>query len=233
MDRRRGIIGSYEGGSGPIIPDGYVKNGLVFFLDGIQLRSADSWSDIVGGKTFTLNNCSLNAAGTGIVFNGSSSYGELPGVITSDWANETIEMAFNASSTNVENKTVLCQPYLNNSVGISMRLGYEAASTPRFAMGIDGVTRNFYYYRLTNTKNIISGNADRVIVNGVMATSTHSTYYSKNTKGITYLGAHATSGNPTGFFNGTIHAVRIYNRKLTQAEMIQNQEADKARYGLA
>ena len=229
--RRRVLMGLRPVAPSPV-PSGYVTDGLIFFLDGLQFATSSEWKDIIGGNVFALNNCSINADNNGVVFNGSTSYGVMDGAVSNNFEGETIEIAL-TKSADIINKTAFCQPYLNNSVGISMRFGYEAANRPRFAMGLDGVTRNFYYTNITQNKNVISGNADMVIVNGTTLTLTHSTYYSKNTTGKTYVGAHATTGNLTGYYNGTIHAIRIYNRKLTQAEILQNQTADAARYSLS
>ena len=230
--RRRALMMQAAAAPAPVVPSGYVSSGIIFFLDGLQSVSATQWEDIIGGKVFALNNCSINADNNGVVFNGSTSYGVMDGAVTDNFEGETIEIAINQSGT-IVNKTAFCQPYVNQAVGISMRFGYEASNRPRFAMGLDGVTRNFYYTDITQNKNVISGNADMVIVNGTTLTKTHSTYYSKNTTGKTYVGAHATTGNLTGYFSGTIHAIRIYNRKLTQAEILQNQAADVLRYGLS
>ena len=40
-----------------------------------------------------------------------------------------------------------------------------------------------------------------------------------------YLGAGNNRGNAEGFFNGIIDEVRIYNRPLTDAEILQNFES--------
>ena len=73
-----------------------------------------------------------------------------------------------------------------------------------------------------------------VVVNESVATTAHSTSYSKNQTGITYLGANRFSldGNVSGFYNGKIHAIRIYNRKLTEAEIKANQANDATYYGI-
>ncbi len=47
------------------------------------------------------------------------------------------------------------------------------------------------------------------------------------------LGANPNSNNDAGnFFNGTIYSVRIYNRALTDDEVMQNYKIDKMLYGV-
>ena len=55
------------------------------------------------------------------------------------------------------------------------------------------------------------------------------------TNGLYYgIGAHSstTLNLASGYFKGNIGIVRIYNRQLTAAEVLQNYNANKARYGL-
>ena len=232
LDRRRALM-VQRGGNTPIIPSGYVTDGLVFFLDGKQFASASKWKDIVGDKEFTLYDCAVNLSEDGIVFDGSTSYGEYIGAITNGpWSNETIEVVFDGKS-NITSACILSQPYLNNSVGISMRFGNQTTDTPRFAMGLDAVNRYYYYMKLNKSKNVISGNSTDVIVNGVVATGKGWTNYSQNQSGNSYIGANRISGGVVNRYAGTIHAIRIYSRKLTQNERLQNQSVDAVRYQLS
>ena len=41
-----------------------------------------------------------------------------------------------------------------------------------------------------------------------------------------------SSSRVTGYYDGWMGAVRVYNRALTGAEVLLNYNADKARYGL-
>ena len=78
----------------------------------------------------------------------------------------------------------------------------------------------------------IGATIDSLVYRGTSYTNSSSTTYSKNQNGNTYLGAFATSGNPVGHIMGTIYAVRIYNRKLSVAEMKANQANDLIYYNL-
>lgn len=237
MDRRRALMAS-SGVVLPPVPSGYITNGLVFFLDGKQLATATKWTDIVGGKSFALTDCTLTA--NGVVFNGSTSVGVMPGQISTDWENETIEVVFTGADKTtspdytIYTRAILCQPYMNDSVGISCRFGnYDDV---RCAIGLDGVQRAIRHYpkRGDNVTyaHLIGLNTNLLIYNKTSKTASSNTSYSKNTTGDTVLGRSATSVT-TGSLNGIIHAVRIYNRKLSQAEIIANQNNDLSYYGLS
>lgn len=236
MERRRALMAS----SKPVvIPSGYVTDGLVFFLDAKQLASDTKWTDIIMRKQFDLTDCQKTA--NGMLFDQATSVGVCPGQITSDWATETIEAVFTAADTRsdggtIKTRSILCQPYANDAVGISLRFGDNWASV-RCAIGLDGVKRaimNFSPFRNSTEQYVhaISVNGDRCVFNGKYIGSTSQTTYSKNSTGDTVLGATATS-SVFGRNLGTIHAVRIYNRKLTEAEMKANQARDLVYYGLS
>lgn len=215
------------------IPDGYVKNGLVFFLDGTQKLDADSWTDIISGKKFDLKNCTLGT--NGVVFNGSTSYAERSGLVSRDWSNETIEVCMSGGNlTSSSGIFVFAQPFID-SVGISFRCGYHTTNRGRAGIGLDDATRAYPVFNSSGVKTFSA--CDRVaVVNGVLSSyGNHSTSYGKNLMGKTFIGAGPTVNNDglRLFFRGTIYAIRIYNRKLSVAEMQANQQADASRYGLS
>ena len=218
----------------PVMPSGYVTNGLVFFLDGKQLVSASAWTDIIGGKTFTLHNCSLGT--NGIVFDGSTSYGEYNGAVSSDWANETIEavITYTGTSADFQKMSLFNQAMINNTLGAGMNFGNNGNNLIRVCMAADGTTRVLLQFTFDNTHKpkYISRSSAKLVANGTESNASGgSTSYGANASGKTMLGARRTSGDPVNKFNGTIHAIRIYNKKLTVDEMISNQQTDAVRYG--
>ena len=227
-NRRRAMMGRV---SSDLVPDGYVKDGLIFFLDGLQLCTASAWTDIVGRKTFTLYNCTRDANEKGIVFDGSSSYGEAPGYISLDFAAETIEAASTGLLPDNTGVAILNQPLVNGDCGVSLMGGATTTTVP-IAYVADGQTRNYITRTRTVTQHI-SANKDRVVTNhgNASGNGTRSTSYAGYTENVTTLGSR--NGASRAYkFNGTIYAVRIYNRLLSQAEMLQNQLADASRYGI-
>jgi hypothetical protein len=45
------------------------------------------------------------------------------------------------------------------------------------------------------------------------------------------IGAHFFNGNPVSFWDGKIAEVRVYSTSLTGAEVLNNYNSTKARYG--
>lgn len=214
------------------IPSGYIKNGLVFFLDGKSAQSGE-WVDIVGSKSFTLTDCTVSS--NGVVFNGTSSKGICSGQITSDWGNETIEVVISGYSdgTALQRMSILSQPEINSANGIDMLFAYEGSYT-KIAIVSDGTNRTFKTFQKNLNARCLSASASNAVVNGTEQAGTGSTTFSANTSGNTYLGAYGEgSAEIVRYFGGTIHAVRIYNRKLSVAEMQANQQTDMTYYGLS
>lgn len=219
---------------GAAVPEGYVTEGLIFFLDGRQLADAGSWTDIVGGKTFTLTNCT--AASNGVAFDGTA-YGEYSGAVSEDWENETIEVVFSGYPVDggkclgLKAMSLLYQPTIDGKLGASFRFGDEGGNI-RMVIAVDGERRALKQFPGTILPKCIGLSADIAVVSGRVWTSTSISSYSANTSGKTILGARTNTGEVSSFFTGTIHAVRIYGRKLTQAEILANQQNDAVYYGL-
>lgn len=75
----------------------YIQDGLVFHLDGIE-RGESGWTDLIGGKKFTLYNCTLND--DNVEFNGTSSYGKDTGYGTLANTKGAIEAVFTTDNFN-------------------------------------------------------------------------------------------------------------------------------------
>lgn len=233
MRRRRAIM--LRSVNLPPVPAGYVTDGLVFFLDGKQLVSATKWVDIVGGNIFNLTDC--NPVNNGVEFNGTTSHGEHGGPITNDWKNETIEVVFNGK-TEIATKVIFSQPMIDaTNVGIALRFGNDGSA--RLATASDGVSHSWFKTNISNAINRISVAATNTFDgiachNGVKVNLYSSVSYAKNETGITCLGCRKTTDPATSynFYQGIIHAVRIYNRKLSLAEMQANQANDLSYYNL-
>ncbi len=218
----------------PPVPTGYITDGLVFFLDGKQLATASKWVDIVGGKVFNLTNCSVGT--NGIVFDGTA-YGICNGKISSDAANETIEIvATNIDTTSITSMTMFSPPVVSGSVGIGLRFGGGANDYVRFATILDGSSQPRQRVAPANiTSNMkMSVESGTIVINGTSCgVSEQDGTYAANNSGNTYLGGRTTDGaSVVNYATCIIHAVRIYNRKLTVAEMQANHIIDTSYYGV-
>ena len=216
-------------------PTGYVSDGLIAFWDGIQnagsgvhVDGTNVWKDLVGGYEFSLNNTTvgddcMTFAGT------SSSYGTLSSADTASTfvaaKNGTLEIVYRSTSS--ASSQVMLQstatsglafgiyntsniiPYTDGSQGSQMMFSFSS-----------GTSNNFVAVRYT------SGAPISAIANGTaLTTSGGSSWSSPGTE--TYLGNRQTKANG---FAGSIYAIRLYRRQLTDTEIAENQALDRNRF---
>jgi len=74
-------------------------------------------------------------------------------------------------------------------------------------------------------------NTMRLYINGVQVSQNTGVTLSYVSE-IERIGAHFFGGNPVSFWDGKIAQVRVYSSALTGAEVLQNFDADRSRYGL-
>ena len=200
----------------------YIKDGLIFWLDGLNLWSdGTQWIDRIGKRVITLNNCSVSDLG--IVF-ASGSYGEYAGQIGEDWKNETIEAA--CSGTREQN-CILFPPSID---GLTTPIGLiQGNSTNGAGFYCDG---SLFRKPVVNVGwKTVSVNRNYAVRNkSSVGFSSQTDSWGKNTSGYTYIGRRVNTNSYQ--FLGTIYAIRIYNRQLSIAEMQQNQEVDNQRFNL-
>lgn len=230
MRRRRAIL-QYNNSEIPI-PQGYIQDGLIFFLDGKQKLTSSSWEDIVSGKKFNLYNCVLNQNG-GAVFDGTTSYGEYSGVIyiTRPY---TIELACSGflsgksvilSQSNTGTVDFLCRVYTDNGVD-NVRIIHSAASGfTHYAQKTCQLYSNAAYIRSEYMPSLY---ADKQLRSG---TKQYDFMEHSTVEGRTTLGC-LNNENYDFKYQGTIYALRIYNRQLTADEIFNNQAIDESRYNI-
>jgi hypothetical protein len=80
-------------------------------------------------------------------------------------------------------------------------------------------------------KNIATNTLETYINGASIGSVNHSLGSILNTSANLYLGSY-NGGEFSQWFNGRIGIVRLYNRALTSAEVLQNYNADKSKYGL-
>lgn len=197
----------------------YIQDGLVFQLDGIHKGpTADAWTDLVGGKVFTNTGCTPLVNGWQIT-NTTSTYNSLRNTdtLTLPQASYTIEVCYNSTKTT--------------------GLMFIPKDANNISLGLVAQTRFIWTTGTTNELSISSGtlaglhtvsaNASRGLLDGVtQLTKSGSNSWSRGT----YNGIGARSTNATYSFNGTIYAIRIYNRQLSYDEMTHNQKEDIRRF---
>lgn len=216
-----------------------VKDGLVLYLDASSgtsyspLNSGTRWRDISGnsfsgslvnGPTFS------NLNGGSIIFDGVDDF-----VTGSDSAN----FAFGTG-----NFTVDVWGFLPGSGGIFVDLRSTTSGTGNGYS--DYIANNkFYLYWANGNRYISTGSISSNSWNNITATrssSTVSVYFNAILDGTSVSNTNLTEGGfrlarnintvGTGYMNGRIGNVKIYNRALSATEVLQNYNATKARFGL-
>jgi hypothetical protein len=89
------------------------------------------------------------------------------------------------------------------------------------------------YY--SNNPITLSINGDRGIINGILTGYIHETetdYWNADTYNRYRIGSAINGGAAKAPFDGHIYSIRFYNRKLTQAEQLHNQQIDNIRFNL-
>ena len=206
--------------------EGIITDGLVLNLDAgftpSYPRSGTTWADIsLSGNNGTLIN-GPTFSGDSIVFDGTNDYVSTSISRNGDY---TITIIFKI-----------------NSLTTDMRLvGAVSGPGNQFAAGWWGTTFRLWLENTWNdtgfisTTNIIyilsivqEGTDNKIYVNGNYNSviSNKTSYFNNLGFGNRFLNSYGS------FFNGDIYTTQIYNRALSAAEVLQNYNATKDRYGL-
>lgn len=221
----------------------YVTSGLTLYLDAGDTTSypgsGSTWTNLAsGGNNGTLiNSPTYSSANNGsLVFNGSTQYVDVANYSALNGSTQTmICWAKSASAANFggfgclmsKRDVYIMHPFSNNTL-------------IDFYYLLNG---SFQYVRITasniNNWNMYASSWDgstiRAYVNGSLVTSGDfpATFLAVNDNGSLLIGKDDTTIDSTRYLNGNISIAMQYNRALTDAEILQNYNAFKGRYGLA
>lgn len=217
-----GSVLVFSQGSGPTPPQpgpgdlsNYVQNGLVMHLDGIDKGGVSGrWTSLVGSTYFTLTSHATSESNA-ILMDGA-------GRLT---ATNPVTAAYNVGTVEV------CAEYLGSGSGVIF-----FGQSNGLAMIWAGSGYTFAVRTSSNQWNITkvslftaSANNARFMLNGVAGgTKATNSFGSGNSS--CYIGGRDKSNYY--YANARIHSIRLYNRQLTAAEMLQNQQVDNARFNL-
>lgn len=192
-------------------PLSYIKDGLVFHLDGIDKgTNPDAWTDLVGGISYPLNG---NRTTKHSVIVTNYMYGDKQATFSVE--THTIEVCLECDSLgenvlfSIKNHSVGLQYY---ATGKCLYGGSKPAGrVGKIDKSINRLMASFVY--------------DYAIVNGekIQVSTLRDAWDADNANKFTSNWANV---------NPRIHSIRIYNRQLTQKEMLHNQEVDKKRFNL-
>jgi hypothetical protein len=230
-----------------------VTNGLQLYLDAGFLpsypRNGTAWNDLSGnGRNFTLTNGATFSSENGgcIVFDGSNDTCTGPASNTFNIAtngDHTVELIFK----NTQPKGGATFKFFSTAVGNPNNRGIFAHTaylydwvydtggccnaTQRISFNsttLFDIVLHFFFRRksdVTPYRSILRGNANAITSLVDSGANSNANY----TLGTT----NAWIGGGDGeFFKGNIYLFRLYNRALSNEEMLQNYNAQKARFGI-
>ncbi len=227
----RGLIGFWDAG----VPESYAGTGT-------------TWSDIGGnGYTGTLTNGPTYTSdnGGGIVFDGSNDY---------------VTTTYSGNTGNNFTLGIWCKPTaVGQSNGSDLAVKNYAATQPFASYGISYLSTSVFSYLVANNLTLVSANgattssinniyytvltfggdtSDKTIrgyvnINGVMTLDVSSTIANNPAYNTQAFAMGTFTPSPTNNnYTGHIYAVHLYNVALTLAEIQQNFDAMRGRFGL-
>lgn len=228
LDRRSLLIANSHQGSG------YVQDGLVCHIDGIECYSAQAVIDSCGNYTPIIGgNSNRVRFETDRIYCLSGGYFAVTVGAILNTANP-YTISFTATLENVEGYSSIdtyfigIAPYNNGRSNFGWYQDYTKA---RWWRGRDMIFDN--NLALTDmyaphTIDLVSNGTDMYLyVNGVLRGSTTITINDSQNWQIIFGGYSGVVNNYENFYSA-----RVYNRALTAGEIIQNYRTDKARFGI-
>ena len=213
-----------------------VRNGLILHLDAANVksypRSGTNWIDMAGGKVCVLNNPTFNTNNGGyFAYNGTSDTGTISSLSISGLTGITVNVWYFSNTTN---GTALIRatgnPFILHYRGAGFYLIGNDATASGY-LGWQSPPVSSQWTMLTGTWN---GTTMCLYQNGVK----QSTELAFN-GGANGILSTITSINLGYYFNvsqvytnGNISNAQLYNRALSAAEIQQNFESLRGRYGI-
>jgi len=216
-----------------------VRDGLVLYLDAANIKSypgsGTTWTDI-SGKDYD-----------GTLINGPTFSSDNLGCVVFDGSNDTVHGVHNSELNLRNDVTVECWFRRTGSRGDWVRVFGKGDSTNRTYGLWYHVNANYFLYQRYGPSNMNVLITKSVVLNewyhmvGTSSGSTHTLYVNGVNMGtVSNSTTFHSSSNPYIVGYGNIHSThignvsncRIYNRGLSEAEVKQNYNALKGRFGL-
>ena len=208
------------------MPEGYITDGLVLWLDGLDRGGVSGeWHDLIDLENIVTLTGNYSENTNGVYFPGDNDcYGTFEKSVAISWDVGTIEGAVELTSADGTGRPLISMG--NSKIGGSIAMGANGVAALRYYLYGNTMPNWSVTLQPENLKLTFSGNATRAYINGKLCVEgTTSQFPSMSTKRLGNRG----SGNP---FKGTMYSIRVYNRKLTDAEMLHNQMLDNTRYNM-
>jgi hypothetical protein len=216
-----------------------VTDGLVLYLDAANTKSypgtGTTWNDLSGnGNNGTLTNGPTfdSSNGGSIVFDGVDDYAAVN--TTPNLTNPLTICAFVNTSVITASNQVIYGPSANGSdnwLSISNNKAQiyatQTSDVNNFVVQGNTVIEANKWYHITG---IVNNNVTSIYINGVFEVASSAQAFTvAGWNSTARIGQRATGQFP---FNGRIASIYGYNRALSAAEILQNYNATKTRYGL-
>jgi hypothetical protein len=185
-----------------------------------------TWTNLVDNTDYTISNGTFDSAdGGSILFNGSSTFVDI-GTPLSNGTDFTKEAWVNADVVTAARNILSSESnvFWNNGSTLSGGVGgsFSLVTSSNFPTAV--------WRHVVLTFDDVN-NTMRLYINGTQVsenTGVTQSYVSE----IERIGAHFFNGNPVSFWNGKISQVRVYSAALSAADVLENFNTNKARYGL-
>jgi len=230
-------------------PNIVTTNLQIQLLPSSYVGSGNVWDTTVGTTDSTLSGSPTYNISSGFTFNGTSSYGRIPSVNgVTNFTNSqqyTVEIWFNPANgqPNAGEAELLEKWNLNNESRYPYTIRFNEGASSMLVAAYDGT--NFPQVSVTgfpvNTwKQLVAvfdfvGDTLTVYRDGVSGgtTSLVGVGQVSNTSPVGIAGRVASgTGGLQVPFKGTVGIIRMYDTSLTSAQVLQNFNADKSKYGL-
>jgi hypothetical protein len=228
--------------AGTVAPNIVVNNRLMLYLDAANTISypfpytGSSWFDLSGNlrNATLINGPTFSSANSGsIVFDGVNDFGrlgEFNGLQPS--AELTLEVWFKSSGSNSRIQGLL---YLNYGTGLRLQSNGSIHTRINSAGSLQQFTTTSTYFNNLWNQVILTINSNTAIlyVNSIIIDQ-YSIVYDGSSPFDTSIGGVGTDPNDAvnRCLYGNLSIARVYNKVLTQTEILQNYNATKTRFGL-
>ncbi len=217
-------------------------------IRGTTVATGGGWADLTGrGNNGTLvSGVSYTSSNGGsLSFDGTSAYVNY-GALSGSFASFTIITWFYPTVVVNYNNVLDGNSNYYTSGNVGPRLEMDSSGALGWAYSNDTTNNSNFYSHLILSSGLVANTWHYAAITYNGGSNTSITYYNGNATGI----SRTVVGTPTGFvgslnnlnvgrgffnsryFQGRISQTQIYNRALTAAEIQQNYNATKSRYGL-
>jgi hypothetical protein len=218
-----------------------VTNGLVLSLDAANRKSypgsGNTWNDLSGINSSgeLVNSPTYNSSNLGYFQFVTDDYVIIPNNTALDTQTPTVEVWVKTNATN-QNGFWFEKGTVNTQYSL-----FQEGSTIRWRMFIAGgitqlSTTTSTYMDTANWYQVVgtyTSGTRRLYINGVLVNSdTQSGTIATNAGGMSIGAYGGYTGGKSYFYNGNQSICRVYNRALSAAEISQNFNALRGRYGV-